>query len=61
MGRRGRRCKQPLDDVKGMIRYWKLKEVAWDHTRYRTHFGGVYGPVKRQTMWWWVWYTDSAM
>jgi hypothetical protein len=31
-GRRGRRCKQILDDLKEKRRYWKLKEEALDHT-----------------------------
>jgi hypothetical protein len=31
-GRRGRRRKQLLDDLKEKIRYWKLKEEALDHT-----------------------------
>jgi hypothetical protein len=35
-GRRGRRCKQLLDDFKETRRYWKLKEDALDHTRWRT-------------------------
>jgi hypothetical protein len=32
MGRRGRRRKQLLDDVKEKRRYWKLKEGALDRT-----------------------------
>jgi hypothetical protein len=32
MGRRGRRCKQLLDDLKEKRRYWKLKEEALDRT-----------------------------
>jgi hypothetical protein len=32
MGRRGRRCKQLLDDLKEKRRYWKLKEKALDRT-----------------------------
>jgi hypothetical protein len=31
-GRRGRRCKQLLDDLKEKRRYWKFKEEALDHT-----------------------------
>jgi hypothetical protein len=31
-GRRGRRCKQLLDDLKEKRRYWKLKEEALDRT-----------------------------
>jgi hypothetical protein len=49
MGRRGRRHKQLLDDLKEKGRYWKLKEEALDRTLWRTHFGRGYGPVVRQT------------
>jgi hypothetical protein len=38
MGRRGRRCKQLLDDLKEKGRYWKLKKEALDCTLSRTHF-----------------------
>jgi hypothetical protein len=48
-GRRGRRRKQLLDDLKGKRRYWKLKEEAVDRTLWRTRFGRGYGPVVRQT------------
>jgi hypothetical protein len=48
-GRRGRRRKQLLDDLKERRRYWKLKEEALDRTMWRTRFGRVYGPVVRQT------------
>jgi hypothetical protein len=48
-GRRGRRRKQLLDDLKEKRRYWKLKEEALDHTVWRTGFGRGYGPVVRQT------------
>jgi hypothetical protein len=48
-GRRGRRCKQLLDDRKEKRRYWKLKEEALDRTAWRTRFGRGYGPVVRQT------------
>jgi hypothetical protein len=49
MGRRRRRRKQLLDDLKEKIRYWKLKEEALDRTLWRTRFGRGYGPVVRQT------------
>jgi hypothetical protein len=39
MGRRGRRRKQLLDDLKEDRRYWKLKEETLDRTLWRTHFG----------------------
>jgi hypothetical protein len=48
-GRRGRRRKQLLYDLKEKIRYWKLKEEALDRTLWRTRFGRDYGPVVRQT------------
>jgi hypothetical protein len=48
-GRRGRRHKQLLDDLKGKIGCWKLKEEALDGTLWRTRFGRGYGPVLRQT------------
>jgi hypothetical protein len=48
-GRRGRRRKQLLDDLKEKKRYWKLKEEALDRTLCRTRFGRGYGPVVRQT------------
>jgi hypothetical protein len=48
-GRRGRRCKQLLDDLKEKRRYWKLKEEALDRTLCRTRFARGYGPVVRQT------------
>jgi hypothetical protein len=47
--RRGRRCKQLLDDLKEARRYWKLKEEAQVRTLWRTQFGRGYGPVARQT------------
>jgi hypothetical protein len=42
-GRRGRRRKQLLDDLKEKRRYWKLKEEALDRTLWRTSFGRGYG------------------
>jgi hypothetical protein len=48
-GRRERRRKQLLDDLKEKRRYWKLKEEALDRTLLRTRFGRGYGPVVRQT------------
>jgi hypothetical protein len=38
-GRRGRRRKQLLDDLKEKRRYWKLKEEALDCTVWGTRFG----------------------
>jgi hypothetical protein len=48
-GRRGRRRKKLLDDLKEKSRYWKLKEEALDRTLWRSRFGKNYGPVIRQT------------
>jgi hypothetical protein len=48
-GRRGRRRKQLLDNLKETRRCWKLKEEALDRTMWRTRFGRGYGPVVRQT------------
>jgi hypothetical protein len=48
-GRRGRRRKQLLDDLKKKRRYWKLKDDALDRTLWRIRFGRDYGPVVRQT------------
>jgi hypothetical protein len=38
-GRRGRRSKQILDDLKKKRGCWKLKEEALDRTLWRTRFG----------------------
>jgi hypothetical protein len=51
-GRRGRRRKQLLVDLKEKRRYWKFKEEALDRTRWRTRFGRGYGPVLRQAKEW---------
>jgi hypothetical protein len=48
-GRRGRRSKQLLDDLKEKKRYWKLQEEALDRTQWRTRFVRGYGPVVRLT------------
>ena len=46
-GRRGRRRKQLLDDLKEKRGYWKLKEEALYLTLWRTRFGRGYGPVEQ--------------
>jgi hypothetical protein len=48
-GRRGRRRKQLLDDLKEKREYWKMKEEALDRNLWRTRFGRGYGPVVRQS------------
>jgi hypothetical protein len=46
-GRRGRRSKRLLDDIKERKGYCKLKEQALDRTLWRTRFGRVYGPCRK--------------
>jgi hypothetical protein len=48
-GRRGRRRKKLLDDLKKRRGYFHLKEEAVDRTTWRAHFGGGFGSVVRQT------------
>ena len=48
-GRRRRRCKQLLDEIKETRGYCKLKEVALGRTVWITGFGRDYGPFVRQT------------
>ena len=45
-GRRGRRCRKLLDDLKERRGYSHLKEEALDCTMWRACFG--FGPVIRQ-------------
>jgi len=46
-GRRGRRHKQLLDDLKEKKGYWKFKEEALDRILLITRFGRGCGPVVR--------------
>jgi hypothetical protein len=48
-GRRDRRLKQLLDDLKEKRGYWKLKDEVLARTLLRTRFGRAYGLVVRQT------------
>jgi hypothetical protein len=48
MGRRDRKGKQLLDDLKEMRGFWTLKEEALDCILWRTRFGRGYGIVIRQ-------------
>jgi hypothetical protein len=48
-GRRGRRCRKLLDDLKERIGYSHLKEEALDRTMWRASFGRGFGPVVGQT------------
>ena len=47
-GRRGRRRRKLLDDLKERRGYCHLKEEALDRTMWRARFGGGFGPVARQ-------------
>jgi hypothetical protein len=47
-GKRGRRYKKLLDDLKKSRGYCKLKEQALDGTVWRTRFGKGYEPFARQ-------------
>jgi hypothetical protein len=52
-GRRGRKCRQLLNNLKKKRRHWKLKEkalcvVSLHRTPRRTRFGRSSGPVSRQ-------------
>ena len=47
-GRRGRRRRKLLDDLKEKRGYSHLKEEALDRTMWRNRFGGGFGPVVRQ-------------
>ena len=49
-GRRGRRRKQLLDDLKGNREDWRLKEEAPDRILWGTRFGRGCGPVTSQTI-----------
>ena len=47
-GRRGRRRRKLLDDLKERRGYSHLKEEALDRTIWKARFGGGFGPVVRQ-------------
>jgi hypothetical protein len=48
-GRRGRRCRKLLGDIKERREYSRLKEEALDRTIWRARFGSGFRPVVRQT------------
>jgi len=48
-GRRGRRHRKLLDDLKERRGYPHLKEEALDHIMWRARFGRGFGPVVRRT------------
>ena len=49
IGRRGRRRRKLLDDLKERREYSQVKEEALDRTMWRARFGRGFGPVVRQT------------
>jgi hypothetical protein len=49
IGRRGRRRRNVLDDLKERRGYSHLKQEALDRTMWRACFGRGFGPVVRQT------------
>jgi len=51
-GRRGRRCRKLLDDLKERREYSHLKEEALNRTMWRARFERGFGPVVRQTTKW---------
>jgi hypothetical protein len=48
-GRRGRKCRKLLDDLKERRGYSHLKEEVLDRTVWRARFGRGFGTVVRQT------------
>ena len=48
-GRRGRRCRKLVDDLKERRGDSHLKEEALDRTMWRARFGRSFGPLVRQT------------
>jgi hypothetical protein len=51
-GRRGRRRRNPLDDIKERRGCCHLKEEVLDRTLWTACFGRGFGPVVRQTAEW---------
>ena len=49
-GRRGRRRRKVLDDLKERRGYSHSKEEALDRTVWRARFGKGFGPVVRETI-----------
>jgi hypothetical protein len=49
IGRRGKRRKKLLDDLKKRRGYSHLKKEALNRTMWRARFGRSFGPVVRQT------------
>ena len=60
-GRRGRRRRKLLDDLKERRGYSHLKEEALDRTVWRARFGRGFGPVVRQISIWNEWTITHAI
>jgi len=58
-GRRGRRRRKLLDDLKERRGYSHLKEEALDRAKWRAGFGRGFGPVVRQTAKWMHLFSNS--
>ena len=58
-GRRGRRRRKLLDDLKERRGYSHLKEEALDRIMWRARFGRCFGPAVRPTTKWWVNYKEA--
>ena len=62
IGRRGRRRRKLLDDLKERRGYSHLKEEALDRTTWRARFGRGLGPVVRQTAKWMnIWFRSVTL
>ena len=62
-GRRGRRCKKLMDDLKDKRGYSHLKKEALDRTMWRNRFRGAFGPVVRQNTEWmneWTFFSKTV-
>jgi len=49
-GKRGRRSRKLLDELKERRGYYYLKEDAFDRTMWRVRFGRIFEPVVSQTI-----------
>jgi len=58
-GRKGRRRRKLLDDLKERRGYSHLKEEALDRTMWTARFGRSFGPVVRQTAKWMNFYSEN--
>ena len=59
--RGGGRCKQLLDNLKGVKRNWNIKDKILPHRLCRSRYGRGYGPVAGQIMYWNKYFFISLM